>query len=80
MARYKTHFRRYNFNFNPPLEQSADVVFSTKIPFEDGHLEKFEAAAWKAAFEQNPHWKDPKCPVKGAGWSSVLGSGRYTEV
>ena len=73
MARYKTTFERLNFGFNPPLRQSADVVFDTDIPFEDSHLEAFEEVMRRAMIKQNPHWKNHNGPVKGMGWSSILG-------
>ena len=71
---YKTTFKRYNFDFQPVLVQSADVVFVTDIPDSDETIEEFERVMWDAMWEQNSHWKDPTGPLKGrSGWSSVLG-------
>lgn len=69
---WRTYFERINFNFAPQVKQTADVVFETEIPFDDDHLGAFEEAAWKAMWEQNPHWTNPQ-----GGWSSVLGGYRY---
>jgi hypothetical protein len=78
---YRTQFERLNFGYNPPLRQTADVVFETDIPFDDEHLEEFESAAWAAVWKQNPHWQDPTGPIDGRpGWSSVLGGSKYTKI
>lgn len=78
MARYRTHFERIHFGYNPPLEQTADVVFDTEIPFDDDHLGEFEEVAWAAMREQNPHWRNSVGPVPGdGGWSSVGGGHKY---
>lgn len=81
MKTYKTKFERINFGYSPPLCQTADVVFQTDIPFEDGHLEEFECVVWDAMWKQNPHWKDPEGPLPDrAGWSSVLGGHDIKEI
>jgi len=81
MAVWRTQFERINFDFDPALRQTADVVFETDIPFDDDHLGDFESAAWDAMWTQNPHWKDYSAPLKGySGWSSVLGGHKYEEV
>lgn len=81
MPTYRTEFERVNFDFDPPLYQKADVVFICEHPYDDDHLGDFDAAAWDAMWEQNPHWKDPSSPLEGyAGWSSVLGGRKITEV
>ena len=80
MTLYRTTFERLNFGINPPLKQTADVIFETDIPFEDDSLEAFEKVVWAAMWAQNPHWKDPSAPAgMTTGWSSVMG-GRRIEV
>ena len=71
MTQYRTSFSRINFYYSPPLVQSADVVFDTDIPFEDDYLAEFEAVAWDAMWQQNPHWGTV------GGWSSVMGDCKY---
>lgn len=81
MKRYRTTFERMNFGVNPPLKQSADVIFATTIPFENKTLEAFEDAAWAACIEQNPHFANPAGPAGvSSGWSSVTGGHKYTLV
>lgn len=81
MPTYRTSAKRINFGFTPALIQSADVVFSTNIPFENETIEEFEAVAWKEILKQNPHWKKAEGPVKGkSGWSSVIPSGKYEKI
>ena len=78
---YKSFFERINFGFNPPLKQTADVVFCTDIPFDDEHIEEFEKVKWKAMWEQNPQWRNPSSPIgNGAGWSSVLGGHKNDKI
>ena len=73
MSRYKVYCERLNFGFHPALKQTADVVFDTDVPCDDDHIEMWEKELWKAIWEQNPHWLNPKGPVAGAaGWSSVF--------
>jgi hypothetical protein len=70
---YKAKFHRLNFDFNPALEQISDVILMTDIPFDNDNIEAFEDALWNEVWKQNPHWKDPKGPIKGmSGWSSVM--------
>jgi hypothetical protein len=74
MMIWRTTFYRYNFDYRPHLEQRSDVVFETDIPFnnEGDNPALFEQAAWRAMWEQNPQWKNPKGPLPGdKGWSSV---------
>lgn len=81
MKTYRTTFERINFDFDPPIKQTADVVFQTDVPYEDDHLEDLMATAWDAMWTQNPHWKDPSSPLEGyAGWSSVMGGRDIKEV
>lgn len=68
--KYKATFQRINFYFDPPLYQTSDVVLETDIPFNDDCLEDFDAALWAAAFEQNPHFKNPTGPCN-TSWSSI---------
>jgi hypothetical protein len=77
MALYRANFERFNYSVTPPLKQTADVVLQTDIPFDDEHLEAFEAALWDAMWTQNPHWADSNGPKGLAkGWSSVMGGHR----
>lgn len=81
MARYRTSFQRINYGFDPPLRQTADVVFDCDIPDDDENIEAFEQIAWDVMFEQNPHWKDSEGPIPGLpGWSSVLGDNMYVKI
>jgi hypothetical protein len=81
MALYRTSFERINFGISPPLKQSADVLFSTDIPFEDEHLEAFTEVMWSAMWEQNPHWANPQGPAGATtGWSSVLWNHKIDQV
>ena len=83
MAIWRKAFERISFDFDPPVKQTADVVFETDIPFDDDHIVEFEEAAWGAMWEQNPHWADDKlCKPHPdfAGFSSVLSKGPYVEV
>jgi hypothetical protein len=82
MAVYRTKFERINFDFDPPLRQTADVVFELDIedlnPDIREHWVAADDAAWDACVKQNPHWFDNKHnkPIEGyAGWSSVLTAG-----
>ncbi len=80
MALYRANFERTNHSVTPPLKQTADVLLQTDIPFDDEHLEAFEAALWEAMWTQNPHWADSSGPKGLAkGWSSVMG-GRSIEL
>ncbi len=80
MKTWTTKFSRENYGVNPPLKQTACVLFTTDVPYENEHLDEFEAVAWSAMWAQCPHWKDPSPPAPGmSGWSSVFGSGRYEE-
>lgn len=72
-----------SFDFDPPVEQTADVVFETDIPYDDEHIADFEDALWCAMWDQNPHWRDVdhgKVHPDFAGFSSVLTEGPLTEV
>ena len=83
MKTYRTQFERVNFDFDPPLRQKADVVFQTNIPYDDEHINEFDAVVWDAMWTQNPHWMDRSLskPIDGyAGWSSVMGGHKITEV
>lgn len=81
MPRYRTNFERINFGVNPPLKQTADVLFVTDVPFDDKNIDAFTQAAWTACYEQNPHWQDPKGPTGvNSGWSSVLGGYTFTKI
>lgn len=74
---WKQRFRRMNFEFVPPLEQIADVIFVTSVPLQDEYIEEFDAASWEAMWEQNPHWKDRVGSVRG--WSDVMTDGEIVE-
>jgi hypothetical protein len=79
---YRTSFERINFCFDPPIKQTADVVFEIDCEFTNDNVAKFDEAAWAACREQNPHWNetDP-FPVPGyGGWSSVMGGHKFEEV
>jgi hypothetical protein len=81
MAIYKTRFERFNFQFEPPLQQVSDVIFKTNIPYDGEHLREFIEASWEAMWKQNPHWRDPSPPIFGMmGWSSVLASRSYEKL
>lgn len=81
MTVWRTQFERIDFDFDPPLKQTADVVFETDVPFEDEHLEEFDTVAWQAMWKQNPQWKNSEPPLEGySGWSSVLGGHKFEEV
>ena len=81
MKTYKAKFERINFGYKPSLNQSADVLFQTDIPFDNEHITEFEEACWAAMWKQNPHWENPEGPLPDrAGWSSVLGVGSIEEV
>ena len=83
MAIWRTTFERINFDYQPALHQTADVVFETNIPFDnyDNHPEHFEHAAWAAMWEQNPHWLNSNGPLpKDKGWSSVMGGSKFERV
>lgn len=81
MAIWRTAFERLNFDFVPAVKQTADVVFSTDIPYEDDRLDDFIQVAWDAMWKQNPHWTDSAAPLDGySGWSSVMGGRKFTEV
>jgi hypothetical protein len=74
MALYRTTFYRMNFGVTPALKQTAEVLFRTDIPYENGQLAKFDKVRWAAMLEQNPHWADAKGPsCLPTGWSGVLG-------
>jgi hypothetical protein len=80
---WKTTFLRYHFGYKPALVQSSDVVFDTDVPFnnEGDNSEKFEQAAWKAMWEQNPQWKNSNGPlITDSGWSSVGGGFKYDRI
>lgn len=72
---YCQTFYRCCFASKPPTEQTADVILSTDIPYDDEHLPQFEAALWDAAFKQNPQWRDAT-----GGWSSVMTRGPIRKV
>ena len=75
MTVYRTQFERINFDFDPPLKQTADVVFQCDSP------DDIDDAMWKAMRAQNPHWSDYSSPIEGySGWSSVLGGYKFEEV
>ena len=83
MAVWRTQFERINFDFDPPLKQVADVVFETDVPYDDDHINEFDAIAWDAMWKQNPHWADRDLlkPIEGfAGWSSVMGGHKFEKV
>ena len=81
MGMYIAKFERINFGVRPALKQTADVFLQTDIPFEDKHLQQFEAELWKALWEQNPHWANPLGPAGvPSGWSSVMGGRDITVV
>lgn len=87
MPVYRTKFERINFDFDPPLRQTADVVFTLDIENLNTdiheHYMAAHGAAWDACVEQNPHWFDGEHekPIEGyAGWSSVLGNNEIEEV
>lgn len=86
MTLWRTRFERINFGYDPVLYQMADVVFKCSLtekearlsngsPQDDNSITKLSDAAWKAVWEQNPHWEDPAGPTKkiSDGWSSVMG-------
>lgn len=76
---WRTQYYRYNFAFSPPLEQRADVVFKTDIPFDDEHLEDFKDVAANALYKQNKHWTNYSGPFN-TGWSSTLGGNEFHEI
>ncbi len=76
MKTYKVRFHRFNFGFDPPLEQMSDVVFQTDILLND-NIEEFEEYMWDCALEQNLHWTKHEGPIENlSGWSSVLQDGK----
>lgn len=76
-----TSFHRINMGFTPMLEQKADVIFETEVPFQSEHIDEFLDAAEKAMWEQNPHWKDSSSPMEGGvEWSPVQGGHQYQEI
>ncbi len=79
---YRTSFDRINFDFDPPVKQTADVVFELDCENTDANYGKFREAAWEAARAQNPHWwTDVEFPIKGYGcWSSVMGGHKFEAV
>lgn len=83
MAVFRKQFKRMNFDFDPPLEQVADVVFEVDAyEATDDNYNLFAEAAGNACHAQNPHWTNFDAPLEGyAGWSSVLSCGKgYTKV
>ncbi len=83
MAVFRKQFKRMNFDFDPPLEQVADVVFEVDVAeYTDDNYHLFEAAAGEACSKQNPHWSNYDAPIEGySGWSSILsGDGGITKV
>lgn len=79
MAVFRTSFQRISFDFDPPVRQTSDVVFKVdEDEYTEDNYSVFDAAAWDACYEQNPHWFDGKHerPMEGyAGYSSVLHAG-----
>ena len=81
MPIYRTLFERFNFNFDPSVKQTADVVFECDAPNDEEHYQKLSGAAWEAMWEQNPHWHEPKFHLEGfGGWSSVIGGHKFEQV
>ena len=71
---YRCSFERINFDFDPPLKQTADVVFESDFTQDEDHLGDLVDAGWDAMWKQNPQWQDPSSPIAGySGWSSVMG-------
>ena len=69
---YRVRFERFNFDYKPSLQNSVDLVFSTDIPCDDDHLEKFERFVWSELWRQHKDWHNHKGPIKGrSGWSSA---------
>jgi hypothetical protein len=76
-----TQFVRYNYGFYPMIRQTADVVFTTEVPWDEFHVQEFEDRAWEAMWAQNPQWKNYEGPIAGSmGWSSVFQVTGYKEV
>jgi hypothetical protein len=79
---YRTKFDRTNFCFDPPVRQTADVVFESDAPNDGDHWGTLHEAAWEAVRIQNPHWwSDTKFPIEGySGWASVMGGHKFEAV
>lgn len=79
---YRTLFERINFDFDPPVKQSADVVFEVDCDHTPDNWHKLNEAANEAVRAQNPHWwTDLEFPIKGyGGWSSVMGGHKFEAV
>lgn len=79
---YRTTFERINFDFDPPVKQTADVVFELNCENTAANWGELREASWEAARVQNPHWwTEIEFPLKGyGGWSSVMGGHKFEAV
>lgn len=53
MNYYYLEFHR----FNELMTESVWVLLETKMDYDNCDLTKFDKAAWKALYEQYPHWE-----------------------
>lgn len=92
VMKYYQKFHRYNYKFNPPLEEVVYAWFEWEGSIKDDNIEQVYEVMWKALWEQcPPSWtgintgSQKQNIARGKkhhpqlGWSTVMSCGSISE-